>query len=133
MSFSEELTESLLARVDDVDLNIGAPTTTTLFTVPTGFQCVVSRVLIKPAASGFTTLATNTDIDLGKNGAPTDYANAYDPSGLTGVNLHLSIPADAPELPPIYDAGEVFQIVNNDTSAAGALVDIFVIGKLIVA
>ena len=131
--FSEELGVALLARADDVDLNVGAPTTTTLFTVPTGFQMVVDRVLIKPAASGFTTLATNTDIDLGKNGAPTDYANAYDPSGLTGVDLHLSIPPDAPELPPIYDAAEVFQLVNNDTSAAGSLVDVLVFGTLIVA
>ncbi len=131
--FSEELASSLLARVDDIDLNIGAPTTTTLFTVPTGFQCIVERVIIKPAASGFTTLATNTDIDLGKNGAPTDYANAYSPAGLTGGDLHLSIPADAPELPPIYDAGEVFQIVNNDTSAAGSLVDVLVLGRLIKA
>lgn len=131
--FSEEIVESLLARVDDVDMNIGAPTTTTLFTVPTGFQMIVTRVIIKPAASGFSTLATNTDIDLGKNGAPTDYANAYSPAGLTGVDLHLSIPPDAPELPPIYDAGEVFQLVNNDTSAAGALVDVFVWGKLMVA
>ncbi len=133
MSFSEELAQSLLARVDDVDMNIGAPTTTSLFEGPTGFQFVVDDVKIKPAASGFTTLATNTDIDLGKAGAPTDYANAYDPSGLTGADLHLSIPPDAPELPPIYDAGEVFQMVNNDTSAAGSLVDVFVIGRLIVA
>jgi hypothetical protein len=131
--FSEELGVALLARVDDVDMNIGAPTTTILFTVPTGFQMVVDRVIIKPAATGFTTLAANTDIDLGKTGAPTDYANAFDPSGLISEDLVLSIGPDALELPPIYDAAEVFQLVNNDTSAAGSLVDILVFGTLIVA
>lgn len=129
--FSEELAVHLLARVDDIDMNIGAPTTTSLFTGPTGFQYAVEDVIIKPAASGFTTLAANIDIDLGKNGAPTDYANAYNPSGLTGVDLYLNIPPDAPELPPLYDAGEIFQMVNNDQSATGSLVDVFVIGRLI--
>jgi hypothetical protein len=131
--FSEELNDQLLARVDDVDMNIGAPTTTILYEVPTGFQLIVSKVIMKPAATGFTTLAANTDIDFGKTGAPTDFADAFDPSGLINEDLSLVIPADAPALPPIYDAGEVFQMVNNDTSTAGSLVDIMVIGRLIKA
>lgn len=131
MSFSEELGIALLARVDDIDLNVGAPTTTNLFTGPTGFQFLVTKVVIKPAASGFTTLAVNTDIDLGKVGALTDYANAYDPSGLTGGDLALDIPPDGPS--PLYDAGEIFALTNNDTSAAGSLVDVLVFGTLIVA
>ncbi len=131
--FSEELGIALLARVDDVDMNIGAPTTTNLFVVPTGFQFIPDKVVIKPAASGFTTLAANTDIDLGKVGALTDYANAYDPSALISEDLVLSIPGDTPDLLPIYDAGEIFAITNNDISTAGSLVDIFVYGTLMVA
>lgn len=127
----EENGIALLARVNDVDMNIGAPTTTNLFVVPTGFDFIPDRVRIKPAATGFTTLATNTDLDLGKVGALTDYANAFDPSGLISEDLHLSIPADAPELPPVYHAGEIFAITNNDTSAAGSLVDVLVYGTLI--
>ena len=132
--FSEELTESLLARVDDIDFNVAA--THTLFTVPSlpaGFQCVITRVIIKPAAAGFTTLAANTDIDLGKVGATTDYANAYSPAGLINADLHLSIPADTPELPPLYDAAEIFQLDIIDISTAGSLCDVLVYGKLIVA
>lgn len=131
--FSEELNDQLLARVDGVDMNIGAPTTTILYTVPTGFQLLVSKVIIKPAASGFTTLAANTDIDLGKTAAPTDYANAFSPAGLINEDLSLVVLPDTPALPPIYDAGDVFQLVNNDISTSGSLVDVLVIGRLIVA
>ena len=129
--FSEELGIALLARVDDIDMNIGAPTTTNLFTGPTGFQYAVTKTIIKPAASGFTTLATNTDIDLGKVGALTDYANAYNPSGLIDVDKCLDIPPDGPS--PLYDAGEIFALTNNDTSAAGSLVDVLVFGVLVKA
>jgi hypothetical protein len=131
--FSEELNESLLARIDDVDMNIAAPTTTILYEGPTGFQFQVTKVLMKPAAAGFTTLAAATDIDLGKTGAPTDFADAFSPAGLINEDLSLAIPADAPTLPPIYDAGEVFQMVNNVAATAGALVDVLVIGRLIKA
>jgi len=131
--FSEELNSQLLARVDDVDMNLAAPTTTILFTVPTNFQCVVERVIVKPAAAGFTTLGAANDVDFGKTGAPTDWSNAYDPSGLINGDLVLTIDPEVPALPPLYDAGEVFQMVNNAAAAAGALVDVLVIGRLIVA
>ena len=129
--FSEELGIALLARVDDIDFNIGAPTTTNLFTVPTGFQCVVTKVIIKPAASGFTSLAANTDIDLGKVGALTDWAEAHSPAALTTVDGCDIISPDA--VFPIYDAAEIFALTNNDTSDAGSLCDVLVFGVLIVA
>ena len=132
-AYHDENGIALVARVDDVDMNLAAPTTTILYTVPTGYQFIPDRVVIKPAASGFTTLAAATDLDLGKTGTPTDFANAFNPSGLINADLVLSIGADALELPPIYDAAEVVQLVNNVAATAGSLVDVFVFGTLVVA
>ena len=134
MGFSEELTLSLLARVNDIDMNLAAPTTNTLFTFPSGFGGFVSHVIIKPAASGFTTLAAAVDVDLGKSGAPTDWANAATFAAL--INADLCLILKSPEIwevaSPVYDAGEIFQMVVNTGAVAGALIDAFVYGSLFV-
>jgi len=130
--FAEEMNGmALLARVDDVDMNLEA--TTNLFTGPTGFDFVVKDVIVKPAASGFTTLAASADLDFGKVGALDDWADGYDPSGLTDTTTFLRVPPDAPTQPVKYAAGEIFAMTNNDDSAAGSLVDVFVLGQLMVA
>jgi len=127
--FAEEQCISLLARVDDVDFNVNA--VTNLFTVPTGYQCIVTKVILKPAASGFTTLAAMTDLDLGKVGAAADWNEAYDPSAMTSVDFAAQINPKTGSA--IYDAGEIFAIDLNDTSTAQSYVDVLVFGVLIVA
>lgn len=122
---------SLLAQVE-VDVNLAAPTTTSLFIVPVGKRCIVTHVILAPAAAGFTTCAAAVDLDFGKAGAPTDWANACTIAALTSVELCIILksPETWENASPLYDAGETFQVVVNTGAAAGSLVDINVFGYL---
>ena len=121
----------LLAEVE-VDMNLAVPTTTNLFEVPQNKSCIWTHTLFVPAAAGFSTLAACIDIDLGKVGALTDWADAATLAAL--INGDLSITLKSPETwevaSPYYDAGETLALTVTTGAAAGSLVDVLVLGML---
>jgi hypothetical protein len=60
---------SLLSKTT-IALNANADTT--LFTVPTGFTCVLSHAILIAGAN-----ANSTDISIGRDGTETDFVSAY--------------------------------------------------------
>ena len=121
----------IVAEVE-VDLNLAVPTTTNLYEVPQNKAFVWTGTIFVPAAAGFTTLAACTDIDLGKVGALTDWADAATLAAL--INGDKCIILKSPETwevaSPLYDAGEILAITVTTGAAAGSLVDILVLGIL---
>lgn len=122
---------SLLAEVE-VDMNLAVPTTTNLYEIPQGRAFIWTHTLFVPAAAGFTTCLACIDIDLGKVGALTDWADAATLATL--INGNLCIILKSPETwevaSPYYDAGEILALTVTTGAAAGSLVDVLVLGML---
>ena len=121
----------LVAEVE-VDMNVVGPATTNLYEVPQGKAFIWTHTIFVPAAAGFTTLAACIDIDLGKVGALTDWADASTLAAL--INGDKCIVLKSPETwevaSPYYDAGEVLALTVTTGAAAGSLVDVLVLGML---
>ena len=116
------LNENAITKLSSITVDMNVVAATTLFEFPPGKQGIITHVIIRPSSVGFTTLAACTDVDLGKVGATTDWANAATLAAL--INADLSIILKSPETwevaSPVYDAGEIFQIDIQTGAAAGS-------------
>ena len=126
------LNENAITKLASIIVDMNVVAVTSLFEIPPGKKGVITHVILRPATAGFTTLAACNDVDYGKAGAATDWANAADPSAL--INADLCVILKSPETwevaSPVYDAGEIFQVDVQTGAAAGSNVVHEVFGTL---
>ena len=127
-----DLMEVGLSLLNSVALDANIVAATALYTGPADCQFIVTHLIVRPASAGFTTLAACNDVDFGKVGATTDWANAATLAALIDADkcIILKSPETWEAASPIYDAGEVFQMDIQTGAAAGSNVIVDVIGKL---
>jgi hypothetical protein len=104
--FSEEQQIALLAKVENIDHT--SATAQTLFTVPTGFRCILDHAKVEAAGD-----EADTDITIGQVGALTDFIGTTQLDNLDAqydVVKIQPIQADPPVQQKSYAAGTVIQV-----------------------
>lgn len=112
--------ETKLSTTASIDLNTAAETT--LYTVPTGKSCIITRVVIRAASASLTTAS----ISFGFNaGTDTDVIANSTYTALTGATLYSVVNAKAGA--KVGTSTGVFAVKVNTPqgSAATATVDVF--------
>jgi len=123
MSSLKELTAETLLSSTTVALN--ATGATTLYTVPTGKRCVITKAVLVAGADASTSALT-----IGKSTALTDFLNTQT---LTGINAQYDtailqpIPAATTVLSKSYAAADIIQ-VNVTIGSGGASNTMFLFG-----
>jgi hypothetical protein len=118
--------EYLLLETPLVDLNTA--TNIGLYTVPTGFKCVITKVILKDPSISLTTwsgsfgFVTAAFTDVIANAAHTT---------LTGATIYEIVPAKVGSR--IGSAAEVFTLKNNTLQGAAATCTIQVFGHMLPA
>jgi hypothetical protein len=124
MSALNELTETLLSTTT-VALN--ATGATTLYTVPTGKRCVITKAVLVAGADASTSALT-----IGKSTALTDFLNTQTLSNIDAqydVAILQPVPAATTARSKSYAAGDVIQ-VNVTTGNGGASNTMYLFGFL---
>lgn len=116
--------EVLLATTDLVNLNTA--TAQSLYTVPTGFQAVITRMVIRNASTSLTTVS----FSIGWNSASFNnvLANATH-TELTGATLFTSLASKAGATKGV--AADVLKLLNNTLQGGAATCSVDVFGFLI--
>jgi hypothetical protein len=108
-------------------LALNADADTTLFTVPTGYRCVLTKAVLVAGAN-----ANSTDLSIGKDGTETDWLPANQLDNLDAANdavILMPVPNTTPTLIKSYAAGSVIQAqVSNQ--AGGATNTLYLYGVL---
>lgn len=98
---------------------------TTLFTVPTGKRCVLTKVVVVAGADAGAT----TQLSVGQDTVETDFINAYTLSNLDAANDSVTlipVPNSTPVKAKSYAAGTVIQAqVTNQSGGATNTVYLF--------
>lgn len=121
--YLEQYALTLLASVSGVDLNTATPTA--LYTVPTGFYCVIDHMRVRAASTSLTTASASSGFnsaaynDVIADGAMTE---------LTASDLHKK--RDAKAGAKIGAAGNVLYWQNNTLQGAAATATVDVFGYL---
>lgn len=115
--------DTLLATVAGVDMNTATPTS--LFTVPSGRICIVTRVVVRNASTSLTTVQTS----WGWNSASfNDWETAFVLAALTtSANFRLIIPLNGAK---IGTAGQIFKALNTVLQGGAATTTMDVFGYL---
>lgn len=125
MSFLEIRSAALLNRPSGTTVSFAANADTTLFTVPTGFRCVLSHAIIVAGADAGAT----TGISIGQDTAETDFLAVNTLSNLDAANdavVVRPIPNTTPLKGKSYAAGTVIQAqITNQSGGATNTVYLF--------
>lgn len=115
--------DSLLSTTTGVDMNTA--TATTLYTVPTGKSCIITRVVVRAASTSLTTASYS----FGFNSAAFDniIANATH-TELTGATLYTILSAKVGSTRGV--AGDTFKVLMNTLQGGAATTTIDVFGYL---
>lgn len=128
MSFLEIRSAALLNRPAGTTVSFAANADTTLFTVPTGFRCVLSHAIVVAGADAGAT----TTLAIGQDTAETDFLAAHTLSNLDAANdavIVRPVPNTTPLKSKSYAAGTVIQAQVGSFSG-GATNTVFLFGFL---
>lgn len=116
--------EVLLKTTDAVNLNTATPTS--LYTVPAGFQAVITRMVLRNASASLTTVS----LSIGFNSASFNnvLANATH-TELTGATLYTSLPPKAGATKGV--AADILKLLCNTLQGGAATCSVDVFGYLI--
>jgi hypothetical protein len=121
---TDPITPTVIKLLSTTTVALNANGTTTLYTVPAGYRCVLTSAILVLAAD-----AGTTDVQIGQNGATTDFIPATD-LGLLNAQYDCCIlqpiPAANVLLGKSYAATTVIEIeVTNQAGAAGNTLYLF--------
>lgn len=116
--------EVLLKTTDAVNLNTATPTT--LYTVPTGYQAVITRIVLRNASTSLTTVS----LSIGFNSASFNnvLANATH-TELTSALLYTSLSAKAGATKGV--AADLLKLLCNTLQGGAATCSVDIFGYLI--
>lgn len=122
MADLKELSDSLLATVT---IAFNADASTTLYTVPTGKVCVLTKAIVVAADDAGAT----TTLTIGQDGAETDFLAAQTLSNLDAADdavTLMPVPNSTPVKCKAYAAGTVIEgVVASNSGAAGNTLYLF--------
>lgn len=120
----KQKTNSLLSTTTGVAMGTNN-TKVTLYSVPTGVTCIVTRVVVH-SLSGAVALATDNDFGAGSPAA--GWKDTVNLSTVDATDDFFSITADDTRIEAVFAAGDAFGIqtdVSSDASAVTATIDVF--------
>ncbi len=124
MSLGADIFGGVEMLLSTTTVSFAADGDTTLFTVPTGRRCVLTKAIIVAAAD-----AGSTDITIGQNGAETDFVGTTQMDNLNSqydAVIVQPIMNATPVIGKSYEEGTVIQInVANHAGAAGNTVYLY--------
>ena len=100
-------------------------TKATLYTIPAGKSCVVTKVVIHTLGGA---VACGTDNDFGDGASADTWKTAVNLSTLDATDDYWVVSNDNALVEAVFDAGDVFGImtdVQSDASAVSAVIDVF--------
>ena len=122
-----DLRQSADTLLSETTVALNADADTTLYTVPVGYRCVLTKAILVLGAD-----AATTDITIGQNGATTDFLAATD-LGLINAQydccILTPIPAANVLLGKSYAAGTVIEATVSN-QAGGATNTLYLFGFL---
>ena len=113
MAFIETNGITLLSTTAIADFS--SATETTLYTVPTGYKCVLTEAWLETAGD----VGASLDVTIGQNGAETDFVGTTAGDNLDAdedIIILKPVPSAAPAKNKIYAAGTVIKF---DVAVAG--------------
>lgn len=115
----KEIAETLLATVDSIDLN--ATGETNLYTCPTGYICVITKVVFRKASGAVATAS----ISFGWNTGDADDVIANAVRALTGATNYEIIPAKSDAVRGAASGNFKIDVNTAEGTARTASVDVF--------
>jgi len=121
------LKENAITLLSSTTVSLAADGDTTIYTVPTGYRCILSHAILVAGAD-----ASTSDISIGQNGAETDFVGVTNLDNLNAqydAMLLMPVPSATPATLKSYAAGTVIeaQVANN---AGGATNTLYLFGVL---
>jgi len=114
MPYNDTKGIALLSTTAITDL--GTASETTLYTVPTGYKCILTEAWLETAGN----VADALDVTIGQNGAETDFVGTTAGDNLDAdedVIILKPVPSASPATNKIYAAGTVIKF---DVAVASA-------------
>ncbi len=107
MPFTDENTMTLLSTTAIADFSSASDTV--IYTVPTGYKCVLTEAWLETAGD----VGANLAITIGQNGAETDFVGTTNGDNLDAdedIILVKPVPSATPATNKIYSAGTQIEL-----------------------